>query len=98
MGRSLSCVAPATGRLMLANWPPLGCSQVHTLGGTYSLIVAVPFLQGRELGRIASAFQCQDCARLTRADRQEAGQRAVPFAFDILDDRRALSRCRFRST
>ena len=26
-------VAPATGRLMLANRPPLGCVQVQTFGG-----------------------------------------------------------------
>src|ERR1700730_5310149 len=30
---SASNVAPAIGRLMLANWPPLGESQVQTLGG-----------------------------------------------------------------
>ncbi len=32
-GSSLSLVAPAMGRLMLANWPPLAWSQVQTLGG-----------------------------------------------------------------
>jgi hypothetical protein len=32
-GSSLSCVGPAMGRLMLANWPPLALFQVQTLGG-----------------------------------------------------------------
>ena len=32
-GRSLSCVGPAMGRLMLANLPPLAWSQVQTAGG-----------------------------------------------------------------
>ena len=35
MGNSFSWVAPATGRLMFSNCPPLGASQVHTLGGVY---------------------------------------------------------------
>src|ERR1700722_12405216 len=37
IGSVFSCVAPATGRLMLANWPPLGLFQVQTFGGTYSV-------------------------------------------------------------
>ena len=32
-GSAFSCVAPATGRLMLANWPPLALFQVQTWGG-----------------------------------------------------------------
>src|SRR3546814_13242430 len=36
IGRSFSCVAPAIGRLMLANAPPVSpASHVHTRGGTY---------------------------------------------------------------
>src|SRR5215510_12728877 len=44
-GSSLSCVGPAIGRLMLANWPPLGLFQTQTFGGVYSdelLIVGAP--------------------------------------------------------
>ena len=42
--RKLSCVAPATGRLMLANLPPFSWSQVQTLGGVYSvsLLIVAP--------------------------------------------------------
>src|SRR5689334_12437974 len=78
---------------MLANCPPLGCSHFHTRGGIYSLLSAMkaPFaLQpAKELGTAAKAFQCQ---RLYRAYGEEAWKRAVPFAFQILHDRRAFDR------
>jgi hypothetical protein len=32
-GKGFSCVAPATGRLMLAKRPPLAAGGVQTLGG-----------------------------------------------------------------
>src|SRR4051812_13816410 len=50
------------GRLTLANWPPLGWSHFHTLGGTYS-VITVPSLSqpARELGTAAAAFQCRAC-------------------------------------
>jgi hypothetical protein len=35
MGSLFSCVAPATGRLMLLNSPPDGASHFQTFGGTY---------------------------------------------------------------
>src|SRR5579884_2771696 len=41
-GSSLSCVAPDTGRLMLAKRPPLGLFQTQTLGGVYSVVSAIP--------------------------------------------------------
>src|SRR5205085_11416463 len=92
-GNAWSCVAPATGRLMLANWPPLGWSQVHTCGGTYSLlsVMKVPsFLQpALQLGTFETPFQCQ---RLYRADGEEARHRTVPIGFEVLDDRRAIRR------
>ncbi|MNH46167.1 hypothetical protein D3C79_1088380 [compost metagenome] len=34
-GSALSWVGPATGRLMLANWPPEAASLRQTLGGAY---------------------------------------------------------------
>jgi hypothetical protein len=37
-GRSLSCVGPAIGRLMLANRPPLPLFQVQTAGGEYAVV------------------------------------------------------------
>src|SRR5689334_2182308 len=76
---------------MLANWPPLGCSQVQTRGGTYTLLSAItaPFAvqPEKELGTAAAAFQCQ---RLYRADGQEAGEGTVPIPLHVLDHGRAF--------
>src|SRR5690348_13461141 len=76
------------GRLMLANWPPLGCSQVHTFGRTYS-VIAIPSLRqpARGLGRRRAAFQCQAC-NSAGAFRQERRKGAVPVAADVLHDGR----------
>src|SRR3954451_10897819 len=72
MGSSCSCVGPAIGRLMLANWPPLGCSHFQTFGGTYS-VIAVPSLAQpeRELGSGGDAFQCQRCNQPALLERNE---------------------------
>src|SRR5215218_2297041 len=76
---------------MLANWPPLGSSQVQTCGGTYSLlsVIPVPSCQqpALQLGTVQAAFQCQ---RLYRADGQEARHRPIPIRLDVLDHWRAL--------
>ncbi len=44
MSNSFSSLEPAVGRLMLANSPPLGFSQFHTLGGAYSVVSVIFYL------------------------------------------------------
>src|ERR1700719_2686587 len=41
-GSSFSCVAPAIGRLMFSNRPPLGLFQLQTLGSVYSGVSVIP--------------------------------------------------------
>src|SRR6185312_10951395 len=76
------------GRLILANWPPLGCSDFHTLGSTYSVIAVPLFLQPEGAARNqACRFPVSAmCLIGAGADRQEAGQRTVPLALHVLDD------------
>src|ERR1700733_5138303 len=55
-GSSLSWVGPAIGRLMFANWPPLGLAQVQTFGGVYSDELLISFGSGfQSLRRPAAA-------------------------------------------
>ena len=60
------------GRLMFANCPPLGCSHVHTFGGTYS-VITVPLLAqpASQLGTGERSFPVSALC-LARAYGQEA--------------------------
>src|SRR3954468_7823170 len=69
------------GRLMLANWPPLGWSQVQTFGGTYSVIGCPFLLVGRELGAAGAAFQQHECNYPALFDRKLG---RGPFHSDLI--------------
>src|ERR1700730_2149703 len=68
-GSSFSCVAPAIGRLMFSNLPPLGFVQVQTLGGVYSGVSVIPQSPGGSRGQSAHLTrQVGSRARLTALD------------------------------
>src|SRR6266481_323382 len=69
IGSSFSCVAPAIGRLMFSNLPPLGFVQVQTLGGVYSGVSVIAESPGGSRGQ---------SAHLTR----QVGRRARPTALN----------------
>ena len=55
-GKSLSCVAPAMGRLILAKRPPLAWSQVQTFGGTYGFVAVVSVMENLRQAKVKPSW------------------------------------------
>src|ERR1700738_1682926 len=66
-GSSFSCVAPAIGRLMFSNLPPLGLFQLQTLGGVYSGASVIPKAPGCDrawITCVAGGYTAQQPGRI----------------------------------
>src|SRR3974390_3896895 len=84
-GSSFSCVGPAIGRLILANWPPLGLFHVQTLGGTYSDSLVIGRL--RRLGGTLIVPPARGCATLQRELTDDwSGRGGLKRADDVHED------------
>src|SRR5437763_14171841 len=74
-GSSFSCVAPAIGRLMFSNLPPLGLVQLQTLGGVYSgvsVISKAPGCYGCAAGLYSATTRPRRAGLSEKASDEEA--------------------------
>src|SRR5271170_1475079 len=92
-------MGPAIGRLMFANWPPLGLFQLHTFGGVYSgelLIHAAPDLKaaGRRnrgarrkpsIGALLEGFPVRPSAAVAHASGVRQRLDCIVAALDVVE-------------